>query len=477
MKKFIHDSMELMVIPAICEFIKIPNQSRNYDPDWKSAKLQLQACDFAMKYAQNLNVKGLKMQLVHENEERTPFIFVEIPAFDGVNSIEDPPTSKTVVLYGHLDKQPPLTDQWSEGLYPYIPVRKGNKLYGRGGADDGYAFFACTTVIKALQVSGKPHPRFVLMFETDEESSSKDMVYYMGKFKDQIGDPEVIFCFDSGTTDYDHLTLTTSLRGCLALKMRVSVLKNGVHSGDGGGVIPSSFRIMRKILNEFEDPDTGELIPELYVDIPPEKYSQASSLLKKMGGDIDYKFPFEEGVQKMGKTPLENYINRVWKPQLAITGMSGLPSTAKAGNVLLPYTEALISMRLPPTLDAEKAAEDVSNFLDSLEILNHATFKYEFLVKSSGYVVPDYSNKLLETLRTAGAQAFLKPLLLSGDGISIPFMKMINEVYPSVPIVMAGVLGPESNAHCPNEMLRVDYLEKLMVSMGLIFADLSSTNQ
>ena len=471
MKKFIHDAMELMVIPSICDFIKIPNQSRNYDSDWNNnIKLQTQVCEFAIEYATKLGIKDLEIQLFTE-AERTPIVLMVVPAFNGDAPDPNPALEKTIVLYGHLDKQPPLTGQWKEGLYPYIPVRNGNKLYGRGGADDGYAFFACTTVIKALQANNVPHNRFVLMFETDEESSSKDMVHYMDRFKEDIGEPALIFCFDSGTTDYEHLTLTTSLRGCLSLRLRVDVLTNGVHSGDGGGVIPSSFRIMRKILNELEDPETGELLPELYVDVPPEKYIQANRLLEKMGGDIDYKFPFIEGVKKMGKTPLENYLNKTWKPQLAITGMSGLPSTATAGNVLLPYTEATVSIRIPPTLDAKKAVDSLTSFFDSLEILNHAKFTYEFIVHSDGYVVPDYHPKLRETLRTAGARAFSNPLLLAGDGISIPFMKMINKVYPKTPIIMAGVLGPESNAHCPNEMLRVDYLEKLMVAMGLIFKD------
>ena len=467
MEKWLHDAMEEKLIPVITDYIKIPNQSRNYDKDWATNGLQKKACEYALDYACNLDIKGMEIEYYIE-EGRTPVVIGVVDPFPGKGKEVTANLKKTILMYGHLDKQPPLTEQWSEGLYPYIPVRKGNKLYGRGGADDGYAFFSCATIVKALQANDIPHNRIILFFETDEESGSHDLMHYLQHFKDRIETPEVIFCLDSGITDYDHMCLTTTLRGIINFKLRVDVLKNGVHSGDGGGVVPSSFRILRKILNDFENQNTGELPADLYVDIPEDKYTQAVQLLKDLGGDIDFKFPFIDNTQPMGLTPLQNYLNRIWKPQLAITGIDGLPSTATAGNVLLPYTEIMCSMRLPPTLKGEDVEKLLCDYFDNVKPLYDAKFSYEIIEAGSGFMCPNFTNKFLETLKTAGAEAFGNPMLFYGEGGSIPFLNQIKNVFPESQFVVSGLLGPESNAHAPDEMLRLDYLEKLVVSIAKI---------
>ena len=467
MEKWISDAMEPKLIPVITDFIKIPNQSRNYDKDWATNGLLEKACQLAIDYANSLEILNISLQCYKE-PGRTPVVLAVIEPFPGKGRAICKDLGKTILMYGHLDKQPPLTDQWSKGLSPYNPVRKGNQIYGRGGADDGYAFFTCATIIKAMQANNVPHNRIVLFFETDEESDSKDLMYYLKHFEDLIRVPSVIFCLDSGTTDYKHLCLTTTLRGILDFKLRVDVLKNGVHSGDGGGIIPSSFRILRKILNGLEDTKTGNLPAELYVDIPEDKYAQAQELLNDLGGNIDFKFPYVDNTKPMGRTPLENYLNRIWMPQLAIIGIDGLPSTATAGNVLLPYTQAQCSIRLPPTIDAQKVKSFLEDYFKNIKVLNHAKFTWEFTDAGSGFTCPNYSPEFLKVLKKAAKDTFGKPTLFYGEGGSIPFLNPMYQVFPDSQFVVTGLLGPESNAHASDEMLRVDYLEKLAIAVAKI---------
>lgn len=119
---------------------------------------------------------------------------------------------------------------------------------------------------------GYKHPRIVLTFESEEESGSVNYMYYMNKLDSRIGKPDVLICTDSGCCTYDALWLSNSLRGNLKVDLKVQVLEQNVHSGEASGVVPSSFRILRRLLDRIEDPDTGKIIDDLQVNIPPERY-------------------------------------------------------------------------------------------------------------------------------------------------------------------------------------------------------------
>ena len=184
---------------------------------------------------------------------RTPVIFIEIPGSR---------TPTTVLLYGHLDKQPEMTG-WAEGLGPWEPVLKGDKLYGRGGADDGYAMFGALARASWRCTSrASPHARCVILIEACEESGSYDLPSYVDHLAARIGAPSLVVCLDSGCGNYDQLWLTTSLRGLTGGALTVQVLTEGVHSGDASGVVPASFRIVRALLSRLEDGATGEIRPE-----------------------------------------------------------------------------------------------------------------------------------------------------------------------------------------------------------------------
>ena len=193
------------------------------------------------------------------------------------------------------------------------------------------------------------------MIEACEESGSYDLPYYVDHLLDRIGKPSLVVCLDSGCGDYDRLWLTTSLRGIAAGTLTVRVLTEGVHSGDASGIVPSSFRILRGLLSRIEDEATGEIkLAELHVQIPPQRIEQAKEAARVLGEEVYGKFPFAGTTRPMVDDLGQMVLNRTWRPQLAVTGMDGYPAPGDAGNVLLPYSTAKLSLRLPPTLDAKR---------------------------------------------------------------------------------------------------------------------------
>jgi len=326
-----------------------------------------------------------------------------------------------VLLYGHLDKQPEMVG-WAEGYGPWIPRLEGDKLYGRGGADDGYAMFAALTALAALREQGAPHARCVILIEACEESGSYDLPPYVEHLSPRIGNPSLVICLDSGCGNYDQLWLTTSLRGMAAGTLKIEVLEEGVHSGDASGVVPSSFRILRQLLSRLEDEATGAIkTAPFYAQIPAERLEQAKRAAAALGDNVYTKFPFAGGTKPMSDDVTELVLNRTWRPQLAVTGIAGLPQPGDAGNVMLPYTTAKLSLRLPPTLDAEAA--------------------------------------------------FGAPPAYMGEGGSIPFMAMLGERFPQARFVVTGVLGPHSNAHGPNEFLHIPTGRKVTKVIAQVLAD------
>ncbi|HET7721175.1 MAG TPA: M20/M25/M40 family metallo-hydrolase, partial [Acidimicrobiales bacterium] len=240
------------VLPSLTDYIAIPALSPMFDPGWSDAGHIDGAVEHVRQWCAARPIDGLDVS-VHRLPGRTPVIVADVAASPGV------PEGDTVLLYGHLDKQPPM-DGWLEGLGPFSPVRRGDRLYGRGGADDGYAAFAALTAIEAVQRHGGRHARCVLLVEASEESGSPDLPAHIDALADRIGSPSLVVCLDSGCATYDRLWVTTSLRGLLGMAVRVQVLGEGVHSGSAGGVVPSSFRLLRQLLDRIEDAATGELL-------------------------------------------------------------------------------------------------------------------------------------------------------------------------------------------------------------------------
>lgn len=433
------------IVPTLVEYIAIPNKSPAYDSDWEKHGYMEQAVRLFVAWAEK-KLPALNATLsVERLPGRTPLIFIDIPG-----SV----SGDTVLLYGHLDKQPEMTG-WADGKGPWIPVLEGDKLYGRGGADDGYAMFGALGALLALKEQGVAHKRAVVVIEASEESGSPDLPFYMDALADRIGKVSLVVCLDSGCGDYERLWLTTSLRGVIGGTLRVDVLEEGVHSGDASGVVPSSFRILRQVLARLENVETGEiLVDDLKAQIPAERVKQAKIAAQALGDQVYAKFPFVDGMKPAGAELTELVLNRTWRPTLSVTGFAGAPTPPNAGNVLRPFTEAKLSLRLPPTVDAEKASRRVKEIVER-DPPYGARVSYHGEGAGAGWNAPQTAPWLDAALEDASNAAFGKPVAMMGEGGSIPFMGMLGEKFPEAQFVVTGVLGPHSNAHGPNEFLHI----------------------
>jgi acetylornithine deacetylase/succinyl-diaminopimelate desuccinylase-like protein len=347
-KAFIDRLWDHEIIPNLIDYIRIPNKSPAFDPDWQAHGHMNRAVEqfAAWARAKVSSIAGANIEVVRL-EGRTPVIFIDIPGQG----------SDTVLLYGHLDKQPEMTG-WADGLGPWIPVVKDGRLYGRGGADDGYAMFAALAAILALKAQGARHARCAILIEACEESGSYDLPFYVDHLAERLGSPSLVVCLDSGCANYDQLWLTTSLRGMVGGTLTVQVLEEGVHSGDASGVVASSFRILRTLLSRIEDEDTGEILPHAFASqIPAGRLDEAKVAAKALGAEVYRKFPFVPGMRPVSEDPTELILNRTWRPALSITGLEGAPRILDAGNVLRPATSAKLSLRVPPINDADKAGD------------------------------------------------------------------------------------------------------------------------
>jgi acetylornithine deacetylase/succinyl-diaminopimelate desuccinylase-like protein len=447
------------IVPRLCEYIRIPNKSPAYDAEWQSHGHMDRAAELMAAWCREQRIPGLKLEILRE-PGRTPVLFCEIPGAG----------PDTVLLYGHMDKQPEFTG-WADGLSPWEPVIRDGKLYGRGGADDGYAVFSSLTAIRLLQEQKIPHARCVVLIEACEESGSYDLPHYVAKLGGRIGSPSLVICLDAECGNYDQLWCTTSLRGNLVGDLVVEGLTEGVHSGAGTGIAPSVFRIVRTLLARVESDVTGDiLIEELTVPIPPARIEQARAAAAVLGDKIAGKLPLVPGARPLSDSPVELVLNNTWRPTLAVTGAAGLPALENAGNVLLPRVALKLSFRLPPTADAGKAAATVKQRLEA-DPPYGVRVRFEVDSSLAGWDAPPVAPWLERSMHEASRATFGQDAMYLGTGGSIPFIGMLGERFPATQFLVTGVLGPHSNAHGPNEFLHLDCAEKLTVCVAKVVAD------
>jgi acetylornithine deacetylase/succinyl-diaminopimelate desuccinylase-like protein len=447
------------IVPKLCEYIRIPNKSPLFDADWESHGHMLRAAELMAGWCRAQAVAGLEVEILRE-PGRTPLLFCEIPG-------QGP---DTVLLYGHLDKQPEFTG-WAQGLSPWEPVLRDGKLYGRGGADDGYAVFSSLTAIRLLQEQGIPHARCVVLIEACEESGSYDLPHHVEQLSDRIGTPSLVVCLDAECGNYAQLWCTTSLRGNLVGDLVIDGLTEGVHSGAGTGIAPSVFRIARTLLARVESDVTGDiLVDELSAPIPPARIEQARAAAGVLGTQIAGKLPFVPGARALSDSPVELVLNNTWRPTLAVTGAAGLPLMENAGNVLLPRLALKLSFRLPPTADAQAAAAAVKRRLES-DPPYGVRVRFEVGSSLPGWDAPPVAPWLEASMQEASRTVFGQDAMYLGTGGSIPFIGMLGERFPATQFLVTGVLGPHSNAHGPNEFLHLDCAQNLTVCVAKVIAD------
>ncbi|MFC3550187.1 M20 family metallopeptidase [Lysobacter cavernae] len=467
--RYVGEKWDDEIVPQLVEYIRIPNKSPMFDADWVKHGYMDDAVKLMETWARAQSIPGMQVEVVRL-DGRTPLIFIDIPAANGGSDAD------CVLLYGHLDKQPEMTG-WDADLGPWKPVIKGDKLYGRGGADDGYAIFGSLAAVMALQEQQLPHARCVILIEACEESGSYDLPAYVDHLADRIGKPSLVVCLDSGCGNYDQLWCTTSLRGLAGGNFTVKVLSEGVHSGDASGIVPSSFRLLRQLLSRLEDETSGKILIEgLYVDVPAERLEQARKAAQVLDTAIFDKFPLLPGMTPMANDLTELVLNRTWRPALSVTGVDGMPALASAGNVLRPYTSVKLSLRLPPTLDGKRAGELLKEVLLS-NPPNGAQVTLELEKSSSGWNAPAQSPWLTRAIDAASREFYGQPAMYMGEGGSIPFMGMLGEKFPGAQFMITGVLGPHSNAHGPNEFLHIPMGKRVTACVSRVIAEHHAASQ
>jgi acetylornithine deacetylase/succinyl-diaminopimelate desuccinylase-like protein len=447
------------ILDRLRAYIRIPNQSPHFDPDWERHGHMEAAVTLMADWCRAQPVPGMRVE-IRRLPGKTPLLIVDVPG--------DLPGS--VLLYGHLDKQPEFTG-WSEGLGPWEPVLRDGRLYGRGGADDGYAVFASLTAIAALKQQRIPLARCVLMIEASEESGSIDLPAHLESLGTAIGDPSLVVCLDAECGDYERVWCTTSLRGNLTGRLEVRVLTEGVHSGMASGIAATPFRIAQQLLARIENPVTGEvLLEEFKAHVPADRREQIVATARVLGKDVAGKLPWANGAEAISHDPAELITNNTWRAALAVTGADGLPPVASAGNVLLPQVALKLSLRLPPTTDADSAAAALRTALERDPPYGaHVLFDEDR--GTGGWNAPVFSPWLEQSIERASRAIYGSESLNAGCGGTIPFMGMLGRQFPRTQFFITGVLGPHSNAHGPNEFLDLEYAKKLTACVSLVLAD------
>ncbi|MDH5326657.1 MAG: M20/M25/M40 family metallo-hydrolase [Gammaproteobacteria bacterium] len=450
---FVETFWDAFIVPTLVDYIKIPCLSIDFDPQWRSHPYMEDVRSLALQWLEH---QAEADWTVHAETlpNKTPLILVEIPPAG------DPANTETVLLYGHLDKQPEM-EGWREGFGPWIPIIEQGRLYGRGGADDGYALFAAVAVVKALRRLKRSHARIVILIEFSEESGSPHLPDYLHHYESVIGVPALVIALDSGTGDYERLWSTTSLRGMLACNVTVEVLKEATHSGIASGIVPCSMRIMRELLERLEDTRTGEvLLTELHGPIPEARLHQAQQTAALIGNDALGGFSSIDGLEPVSDDPVQRLLNNTWKPTVCVVGQDGIPAVKDAGNVLRAYTRFKLSFRLPPNVTVETAKTAIEQQL-SRDSPYSARVSVEFDQGGKGWDAPELAPWLQQANSEASTLFYGQDAAYTGLGASIPFMSMLGESYPEAQFLITGVLGPKSNAHGPNEFLHIPYAKKL----------------
>ena len=460
------------IVQRLKDYVEIPAKSPSFDANWAEAGLLETVVRNTAQWIEAQRVAGLTLEVVRL-PGRTPVLFFEVASTRSGAQPSDP----TVLMYGHLDKQPEFSG-WRADLGPWTPKYEDGRLYGRGSADDGYAAYAAVAAIQALKTQNVAHPRIVGLIETCEESGSYDLMPYIDVLRIRLGDVGLVVCLDSGAGNYDQLWLTNSLRGMASGVLKVEVLTEGVHSGDASGLVPSSFRIMRQVLDRLEDSASGRLLPaSFHCEVPPERLAQARATAAILGEELYKRFPWahydcggaSQSTLPTTTDPLQALLNRTWIPTLSVTGADGLPDLKNAGNVLRPYTAFKLSLRLPPLVDAAQAVQQLKTLLED-NAPYQAKVTFEVGGGATGWNAPDTAPWLEQALNAASQAHFGAPCGYIGQGGTIPLMNMLSLGFPKAQMMVCGVLGPKSNAHGPNEFLHVPYAKKLTAAVAQVIA-------
>ncbi len=444
-------------LPTLMDYIAVPARSPMFDPEWATTGHIARAAALLRDWASAQQIPGMTVEQV-EVTGLTPVLLVEIPATNA--DLAD----HTVLMYGHLDKQPEM-EPWSSGLGPWLPVLRGDRLYGRGGADDGYSIFAALIAIAAVHEVGGRHARIVVLIEASEESSSVHLAAHLERLLPRIGTADLVITLDSFCESYDRLWTTTSTRGVAGGVLDIEVCADDPHSGRASGVLPSSFRILRQLLDRIEDSATGQvLLRSANVHIPEHRVREAA-IAAEAFPRLSSSFRPLPGVQPMGADAHEELLNETWRPALEVIGVDGLPPVADAGNVFRSRLSVKLSLRLPPTADTWAVGEEMRSALEAAPPYG-AKVRLNDGARGPGWESPAFRPWLASVADAASERHWGRPSASCGVGGTIPFMGMLGESMPDAQYLLMGVLGPESNAHGPDEFLHLPTVRRVTATVA-----------
>jgi len=457
-KYFINQFWRTSIMPAFKQYIRIPCKSPAFDHNWEKHGYLMQAAKLMAKWAEAQKIPGLKSK-IFKTQGKSPVLYLEIPGHH----------KETTLLYCHLDKMPEI-GHWSKGLHPWKAVIKNNRLYGRGTADDGYAFFAHIAAIKNLVEQKIPYNRCVLLVEAAEESSSCDLPHYLKKLRSVMGKVSLIICSDVGLHDDKRLWVTNALRGTIKATLSVKVLKGAAHSGTASGIIPSSFRVLRQLLDRIEDPMTGKsLLKSCHVTIPQEHKRAAQKLARLLGKTIYTVLPITTTIKPVTNNLSELLLNRTWRSTLCVTGIAGIPDLQNASNALRPETSAYLSIRTPPTVKPEKVVRELQKILTDNPPYN-ATITFTPHFHAAGWAATHIAPWLTQVLNHVSLSYFGKPMLQIAEGGNVGVIPLLNEMFPQAQIIPTGAMDMQSHEHAPDESLHLPTAHKITCCLSEILA-------
>ena len=465
-EKYVEKMFTYNLLPSLMDFVRIPNLSPAYDSNWKTNGLLLKAANLIISYAKSLNIKNAEINLL-QDKEYTPFIFIEIPS----SRVND---DRTVLLYAHFDKQPYGTG-WDEDKQPTNPVIINGRLYGRGGADDGYASFSILTAIKACQDHNCPMPRICLLFEGAEESTDEDLTYYFNKILPIIGNNVIAFIpLDSGCSDYERLWITNSLRGVIDFVISVRSLDNDcLYGPEASGRIAENLFLLRKALDGVVDTNNGEiLIDEFHVkEIPKVIEEEMEKEIEIVGDKFFDEIPLYDGVKPLKSDVKEAMINNRWKPCISILGIDNCPKTEDNGFGVSQKINVELSMRLPPSVNGKAAMEALKKVISNNTYFG-AKIELGDMFVADGWQLSNFSTRTRNVLNKASLEYFGNELVFTGVGGSIPFITYFQTKYPNADVICTGVLGADSFEHGPNENLNIEVCKKMILVLCYFLSEI-----
>ncbi|WP_166872395.1 dipeptidase [Salinibacterium sp. ZJ450] len=367
----------------------------------------------------------------------------------------------TILLYAHHDVQPPGDDaDWDTP--PFEPTVLGDRLYGRGAADDKAGVMAHVASIRALtETLGSDFDLGLAVFiEGEEECGSLSFTNFLEQHREQLA-ADAIVVADSGNWDVETPALTVGLRGNVAFRLKISTLDHASHSGMFGGAVPDAMLVAVQLLSTLYDADGGNAVAGLtaHEQQTPE---YPESQLRAETGLLD-------GVSPIGTGSI---LSRIWsKPSITVTGIDA-PSVKNASNTLVPSVTVKLSARVAPGQSAASALQAIQSHLSThvpygakLEI-SHLELGNPFLVDTSGWAVADAKDAMTE--------AWGKDVVEMGVGGSIPFIADLVEMFPKAQILVTGVEDPDSRAHAPNESLHLGVFHRAILTEALLLAKLNA---